>query len=127
MTFEIVLPQQRDMKIRNEVNEKTRMKLFGHQCFNSKGVNQGLHKNFVAVNHISFTVSVSRLGLANGGFGGFGGSPVTATSELTITPVLTPALLIGAFAFGVIISVIFALDPAWRASRLKPVQAMRYE
>jgi len=70
---------------------------------------------------------VSRLGLGNGGFSGFGGSQAAATGGLTITPVLTPALFIGAFAFGVIVSVIFALYPAWRASRLKPVQALRYE
>jgi putative ABC transport system permease protein len=64
--------------------------------------------------------------LANGvslflGRGGiFGGA-------LDITPILTPEVLLGALAFGVGISVIFALYPAWRASRLKPVDALRYE
>jgi len=51
--------------------------------------------------------------------GGFGG--------MTITPVLTPTVLLGALAFGLIVSVIFALYPAWRASKLKPVEALRYE
>jgi putative ABC transport system permease protein len=44
-----------------------------------------------------------------------------------ITPVLTPTVVVGAFAFGVCVSVIFALYPAWRASRIKPSEAMRYE
>ncbi len=48
-------------------------------------------------------------------------------SALVITPELTPTVILGALAFGVGISVIFALYPAWRASRLKPVDALRYE
>jgi putative ABC transport system permease protein len=48
-------------------------------------------------------------------------------SALAITPELTPMVILGALAFGVGISVIFALYPAWRASRLKPVDALRYE
>jgi putative ABC transport system permease protein len=53
------------------------------------------------------------------GAGGAGG--------MTITPLLTPEVFLGALAFGVGVSVIFALYPAWRASKLKPVEALRYE
>jgi putative ABC transport system permease protein len=51
-----------------------------------------------------------------GGGGGF-----------SIVPILTPEVLFGALAFGIGVSVIFALYPAWRASKLKPVDALRYE
>lgn len=52
----------------------------------------------------------------------FGGS-----ANVAINPMLTLEVMLGALAFGVGISVIFALYPAWRASKLKPVDALRYE
>ncbi len=57
--------------------------------------------------------------LGSGVFGNGGG--------FRITPLLTPEVFVGALAFGVGVSVIFALYPAWRASKLKPVEALRYE
>jgi putative ABC transport system permease protein len=56
-----------------------------------------------------------------GGF--FGGG----SAAFQITPLLTIDVLLGALGFGVGVSVIFALYPAWRASKLKPVEALRYE
>jgi len=61
--------------------------------------------------------------------GGFmpAGDRAVASGGMTIIPVLTPTVFLGAFAFGLIVSMIFALYPAWRASKLKPVEALRYE
>ena len=77
----------------------------------------------------------SGLGLANLftkiGFsaigGGQGGNQMNPMGGITIKPVLTPTVFVGAFSFGLIISITFALYPAWRASKLKPVEALRYE
>jgi putative ABC transport system permease protein len=52
--------------------------------------------------------------------GGFSGLPA-------ITPIVSPDLIIGALAFGVIVAAVFGLYPAWRASKLRPVDALRYE
>ena len=64
-----------------------------------------------------------------GPFAGVGGGQAAGvgTAGLNIVPVLTPTVLLGALGFGVGVSVIFALYPAWRASQLKPVEALRYE
>jgi len=55
------------------------------------------------------------------------GNQAASAGGMTITPVLTPTVFLGALAFGIGVSVIFALYPAWRASKLKPVEALRYE
>jgi len=71
---------------------------------------------------------VVRIFSANGG--GFGvrqSGQAALAGGIAITPVLTPTVLLGAIAFGLLVSVVFALYPAWRASRLKPVEALRYE
>jgi putative ABC transport system permease protein len=61
-----------------------------------------------------------------GGFAAATGQRV-AQGGFVINPVLTPEVLLGAFGFGIAVSVIFAIYPAWRASKLKPVDALRYE
>jgi putative ABC transport system permease protein len=60
-------------------------------------------------------------GIGNGQGAGVG------AGGMDIVPVLTPTVLLGALGFGIGVSVIFALYPAWRASKLKPVEALRYE
>jgi len=55
------------------------------------------------------------------------GNQLASNGGITITPVLTPTVFLGALAFGIGVSVIFALYPALRASKLKPVEALRYE
>jgi putative ABC transport system permease protein len=72
---------------------------------------------------------VTRFGFALLG-GGAGSSTLNGQRTglmFSINPVLTPTVFIGALVFGVATSVLFGLYPAWRASKLKPVDALRYE
>jgi putative ABC transport system permease protein len=80
-----------------------------------------------AIGIVSGWVLATVVALIFHGGGVFFGNQATGTSGITITPVLTPTVFVGALAFGVGVSVVFALYPAWRASKLKPVEALRYE
>lgn len=63
-------------------------------------------------------------------FGGnmsFAGQGANVHGAIIITPVLTSNVVLGAVAFGLLVSIVFGLYPAWRASKLRPVEALRYE
>jgi putative ABC transport system permease protein len=60
---------------------------------------------------------VSSMGSSGGGM----------TSRMFGATSVTPELLIGALLFSVIIGMIAGAIPAWNASRMKPVDALRYE
>ncbi len=70
---------------------------------------------------------VARIFSGGGGFMRPTGGNTAVAGGMTITPALTPTVVLGALAFGIAVSIIFALYPAWRASKLKPVDALRYE
>lgn len=59
-----------------------------------------------------------------GGFGGGSAGSGSGTTTLHITPALSPELLIAAIVLATAVGALAGLLPAWRASRLLPVEAL---
>lgn len=100
---------------------------------------------------VSFFGSGISFGGSGGGFGGGGGffagsstrvaatgaaartaatataSTVSTASTLSITPAISPELILLAVGLATLVGMLAGLLPAWRASRLSPVEALRQE
>jgi putative ABC transport system permease protein len=123
-----LMERTREIGILKALGMKSRTVLL---IFLSESVIMGLLGGVIGIG-LGWTLAsiVARSGFLAGGrqtfstnqpaLGGGGGG-------LAITPVLSPTLFIGALGFGLVVSTVFALYPAWRASRLRPVEALRYE
>jgi len=74
-------------------------------------------------------IGVSAMMSGDGGFGGMGGGGGSSFGgfRMAFAPVVTPSLILLALFFGVVVSLVFALYPARRASKLTPVDALRSE
>ena len=67
------------------------------------------------------------LGIGGGGGRGFGGSSAASAVSLQITPIITAELLIGTLILAVVIGTLAGVLPAWRASKMIPVEALKHE
>ncbi|MDG6929012.1 MAG: ABC transporter permease [Nitrososphaerota archaeon] len=60
-----------------------------------------------------------------GGSSGFG--PRGGGFSISYTPIITPEIMLTAISVAVLVSMVAGLYPAWRASRMEPAKALRYE
>jgi len=120
-----LMERTREIGILKALGMKSRTVLFVFLCesviIGLMGAAIGIVSGWVLANVVAIVF--------HGGDGGIfmGNQAAGGAGGMTITPVLTPTVFLGALVFGVGVSVIFALYPAWRASKLKPVEALRYE
>jgi putative ABC transport system permease protein len=71
------------------------------------------------------TAGAARGGAGAAAFGPGAGAASTSASTLAITPAITPEIIILAIVIAVAVATFGGLIPAWRASRLNPVEALR--
>jgi len=84
------------------------------------GAALGAGLSYFIIGFFSSDISLGGGGLATRG-------AAAATSSVTLTPAITPELILLAIALATSVGALAGLLPAWRASRLVPVQALRSE
>jgi len=80
----------------------------------------GIPAGYGLAHFLSYALSTFRPQSSNGFMQG-------GDMALNITPILSPSWVAGAFVFGLVVSLLFALYPARKAAKLNPVEALRYE
>ena len=101
------------------------------------GAGAGYLLSFLVIGALSGTLRVpgfgggggprvtSAAGAGGGGFSFAGPAAASSSSTLAITPAVTPELILLAIALAVAVGTFGGLIPAWRASRMNAVEALR--
>ena len=78
---------------------------------------------------LKFFVESATLSLLGGVFGIILGvaSAQLVASVANWPSLLSPAAIVGSFVFSGVVGVLFGYYPAYKASRLDPIEALRYE
>ncbi|HYB07549.1 MAG TPA: ABC transporter permease [Nitrososphaerales archaeon] len=73
------------------------------------------------------TTSTTRFGGGGGFFGGGGGGGSSGGFSLSYAPVISPEFVIISMVIAILVSVVSGLYPAWQASKMEPIKALRHE
>ena len=87
----------------------------------------GAKRGSILMQFLTEALTVSAMAGVLGLLMGIGISALVGRVQSTLTPVVDPRALMISFGFSVMVGVVFGLYPAWRASKLQPVEALRYE
>ncbi len=86
----------------------------------------GAHGKDILLQFLTEAVALSIVGGGLGILAGSGGSKLFAAWKGW--PALTsPVWIVGAFVFSALVGIFFGFYPAWKASKLDPIDALRYE
>jgi ABC-type antimicrobial peptide transport system permease subunit len=66
-------------------------------------------------------------GLFGGGRGGFGAGGGTSSTSFASSPVFSPELILFSLFFPIVIAIVAGLYPAWKASKMNVIDALKYE
>jgi putative ABC transport system permease protein len=87
------------------------------------GARRGSIRLQFLIEALTVTVLAGLIGIATG----VGISALVGSAQSSLVPIVNLSTLAIAFGVSVLVGVIFGLYPAWRASLLSPVEALRYE
>jgi ABC-type antimicrobial peptide transport system permease subunit len=66
-------------------------------------------------------------GLFGGGRGGFGAGGGASSTSFASSPVFSPELILFSLFFPIVIAIVAGLYPAWKASKMNVINALKYE